>query len=697
MALSTRLLTLMGLLLFLPFLAGCGSGKKAIAQAHPPLIENLDFQVNSDDVEVDFGITDPTEGTWIANLFFSEDLGENWIPISVPSLADPELVLSPPFLPVKTLWYFRSDLSTIPQADVLLEIRISNEEGEVVTSVRSNILVIGESEAPVFMSLDVPSGPVGGEVVISGSVLDPDADHVFMHLEWSPTGSAPWTLGTLLESPLIIPPDQEGKASAFTLNWNAQDDAPNLISPFAKIRLVASDGGASTIFVSNYIALNTVPPGIDLMTIGRVPLELNGSQPYSGSGNNLVPFSLSIPQSGSRIRIEWGSGNGGALINPNSLELIADQTVLNYLPGENLADLFVSDDQGAEWTLSESQSLPTGLLTLTATVQDIRGNVSNSAIYSVEVRSGSAAYRPFEAEDRWFLDFSRDHFQIGLLDEGNGEIAPFASYGGDGIADHRQDLFTVGLQSSVTDGPHALQDAIVRAWVESETLERIKILFAKTENEDLQPQLTFQTHGGGSTSALGIGGDDVEPLSYALGRAVFDARNEQYDDEREPGRGVFSSNMVQYYWNSYTFNQRFSGVLPTTGTPVGAHSLDNLVLSSGFVRTHPSNSPEANSRHDEIWDAIEAWSRLISVVAAHEIGHALGLCSNGHPPFGLFGGVTSADFTGPFTTPYHVDTPGNNVMSSALGLSSALVEGPHGYRFNELNQAYIAEWIVLEE
>ena len=35
-------------------------------------------------------------------------------------------------------------------------------------------------------------------------------------------------------------------------------------------------------------------------------------------------------------------------------------------------------------------------------------------------------------------------------------------------------------------------------------------------------------------------------------------------------------------------------------------------------------------------------------------------------------------------------------MSSALGLTSALVEGPAGYRFNELNQAYIAEWIVLE-
>ena len=227
-------------------------------------------------------------------------------------------------------------------------------------------------------------------------------------------------------------------------------------------------------------------------------------------------------------------------------------------------------------------------------------------------------------------------------------------------------------------------------------IERIRFLYEKTEVSDLQPRLSFHGTNSTGTSALGIGGDDIEPLSYALGRAVFDTKNQNFDDERQPGRGVFSSNMVQYYWGSYTFLQRFGALIPGIGDPVGTHPEDLLVLSPGFERTAPGNSASSNARFDDIWNAIEAWSRLISVVAAHEIGHAIGLCTNGHPPLGLFGGVSSADFTGPFTTPYHVDTPGNNVMSSALGLSSALVEGPYGYRFNDLNQAYIAEWIVLE-
>jgi hypothetical protein len=35
-------------------------------------------------------------------------------------------------------------------------------------------------------------------------------------------------------------------------------------------------------------------------------------------------------------------------------------------------------------------------------------------------------------------------------------------------------------------------------------------------------------------------------------------------------------------------------------------------------------------------------------------------------------------------------------MSSALGLTSALVEGDVGYHLNPLNEAYIAEWTTLE-
>lgn len=682
-----------------PLLAGtlgCGGGKQANADASPPFIDLLTVQVEGETAEIDFTVTDPSESEWMATIHFSEDLGQHWAPLSSESLLESEILLLPPFQPVKRFWSYRDDLSSVPQADVLIEVRISNMNGDIVSTRQSDILAVGDSESPVYTFVTVPSGPIGGLVTVTGSVLDPDQDHLTLTMEWSPTGNAPWEMATVIEGPVVIPPSIDGKPAPFEIQWDAQTDAPDMITPFSKFRLLLSDGGATTEFTSPYLALNTIKPVIELFTVGDIPSYMNGQEPYQGGGSTMIPFMLTIPSAGSLIRLEWGPGNGGAAIDPESFILHADVPVLGFAPGVNLASEMTVTETGGEWLIPAEQNLPTGDLNLTASIQDIRGNLSEIADYTLHVGNGSAAVRPFDVEDRWCLDFSRDNFEIGFLDDGSGTISPFAQNGADGFPDHKQDLYTVGLQSTMDPALSTSVDDFVRALVENQIIERTRVLYEKTEISDLQPHISFQGSAFNATSFLGIGGDDVEPMSFALGRAVFDQRNQYYDDERELGRGVFSSNMVQYYWGSYTFVSRFGAITPGSGDPVGTHPEDSQVLSPGFDRTNPANSASANLRFDDVWNAIDAWSRLISVVAAHEIGHAIGLCTNGHPPLGLFGGVTSADFTGYFTTPYHVDTPGNNVMSSALGLTSALVEGPAGYRFNELNQAYIAEWIVLE-
>ena len=578
----------------------------------------------------------------------------------------------------------------------MIEIRVSNMNGDLVTTHQSDTIAIGDSEAPVYISVESPTGPVGGLVTVTGSVLDPDQDHLTLGMEWSATGNAPWYPATLTSAPVVIPPTGDGKPADFELNWDAQLDTPETISPFAKYRLLLSDGGATVVYTSGNLALNTIRPEIDLFTVGEIPAYMNGQEPYQGGGSTLIPFMLTIPSAGSLIRLEWSPGNGGAAIDPSSLFIQADVPVMGMTAGTNLAESMSVSESGAEWLIPANQNLPTGELQLNAQIRDIRGNYSEVAQYTVQVGSGSAAARPFDIEDRWCLDFSRDHFEIGFLDNGTGNVTPYAQNGGDGYPDHQQDLYTVGLQSTMDPASASALDQYVRGLVENQIIERVRLLYEKTEISDLQPKISFQGSPANATSFLGIGGDDVEPASFALGRAVFDQRNQYYDDERVPGRGVFSSNMVQYYWGTYTFGTRFNALIPGVGDPIGTHPQDGVVLSPSFDRTSPTNSPSANLRFDDIWNAIDAWSRLISVVAAHEIGHAIGLCTNGHPPLGLFGGVNSADFTGYFTTPYHVDTPGNNIMASALGLVSALVEGPAGYQFNELNQAYIAEWIVLE-
>jgi len=463
MSLSIRWISSIAILVVIAHLTGCGAGKIANADANPPLIKHFTILVDPEVVTVDFTVSDAAENDWIATIHFSEDLGQSWAPVTPESLLDSEIMLSPPFLPIERSWDFRDDLSSIPQADILLEIRIADLEGDVATTRQSDPISIGESEAPAITEVLIPAGPVGGTVTVTGSVFDPDLDHISMTMDWSPTGSDPWYSATLGQDPIVIPPNDELKPTEFIINWDAQGDAPELISPFAKVRIHASDGGATSTFTSDYLALNTIRPGIDLITIGEIPEYMNGQEPYQSSGSNLVPFDLSVPMTGSRLSLEWSPGNGGSSINPAGLEVHSNVAIMGHSPGVNLAEYFSSTVEGAHWIFDQPSSLPTGSLTISAIIRDIRGNVSDIAEYEIEVRAGSSANRPFSVEDRWFIDFSRDHYQIGFMDDGSGNPEPFANSGADGIPDHRQDLYTVGLQSVMDPAESTVMDSYVQA------------------------------------------------------------------------------------------------------------------------------------------------------------------------------------------------------------------------------------------
>ena len=665
-----------------------------------PLIENLSVVIDSNSAFVHFDVVDPHDRNWDAQIFFSDDLGLHWLPVTPVAGSQGYIELIPPFEPVVTEWSFRGDLITLPQADILIEVRLYDSEGMMHASRRSDPLSIGDPTAPSVDSVTIPSGPVGGPIPISCLISDADGDFVTVHMEWSLDGSEPWNLATLDPPGDVIIAGDKG-VTPVELIWLSHIDTPGVVSPFARVRIVATDAVGSSQATSNYIALNTIGPEIESVTIGEVPDYLNGSEPYDDGSGADVPFLLSVPTMGTRINLAWSAGAGGAAPDVATLAISADQEIAGRAIGEPLEDLFVIEGSTASWRISELHPLPLGLLTLTASIDDIRGNPSEDRWFQVQVSPGAASARPFDWQDNWLVDFQRDNYSIGLQTDQFGNLSPFATPGADGEADHRQDLVTLGLQSDQPTAAAAAAgtDMRVRMWVEQSIVDRMKQYFGEstqTGEESLQPQLRFQTSAVDATSAIGIGGDDVDPYSYALGRATFDYRNGTANDERAANRGVFSSNMVQFYWNSRTFRNRFQEILPQLGVPVGEHPIDAVVLGSGFERLNPTNSAAQNQRYDGVWDAIDAWSRINAVVAAHEVGHAVGLCANGAPPTGLFGGITSADFTGPYTTSFHIDTPGLNVMSSALGLTSALVEGDVGYRFNPLNQAYIAEWTTLE-
>ena len=310
---------------------------------------------------------------------------------------------------------------------------------------------------------------------------------------------------------------------------------------------------------------------------------------------------------------------------------------------------------------------------------------------------GNSLLNPFDWNDKWWLEFSGD--RSATTSSGTSSITVTSTIGANGIPDHLEDLVVAGLHSFSPLAAASAQGVLTRVqgWIEESIIDRLETLYGGDNSPGgFAPTLTFTGTSSNHASALRIGGDD-SISGYTLGRAMIDHRNAVPNNNRSSNLGVFTTNMLQFYVNSYSFRLRFQPLMPGLGTPVGEHILDANVLAIGFNRSDPTNTASENQRFDQVWNAIDGWSRIVSVVAAHEIGHSIGLCSNGAPPAGLFDGVTSAAFAGPYTTPYHIDTSGLNLMSSALGLNGALVSGPEGYHFNDLNCCYLREWTLLDD
>ena len=122
------------------------------------MIDFFTVQVEGEEAAVDFTIVDPTESEWTATIHFSEDLGQHWALSLFRFTARYRNTALPPFSLSKGSGTAENDLSSIPQADVLLEVRIKDMNGEVVNSLQSDTISIGESEAPVYTSVEVPSG-----------------------------------------------------------------------------------------------------------------------------------------------------------------------------------------------------------------------------------------------------------------------------------------------------------------------------------------------------------------------------------------------------------------------------------------------------------------------------------------------------------------------------------------------------------
>ena len=132
--LYTRPLGRLHLLLLLSLLAavaGCRRGshlaEAQVAEAQAPVFENFAVEVELDTVSVQFEVSDPQERDWQAWIYFSDNLGTQWQQITPVREGENQIPLSPPFESASSEWSYRDDLTSLPQADILVEVRLLDQ------------------------------------------------------------------------------------------------------------------------------------------------------------------------------------------------------------------------------------------------------------------------------------------------------------------------------------------------------------------------------------------------------------------------------------------------------------------------------------------------------------------------------------------------------------------------------------------
>jgi len=697
------LLTLLAPLALSPLAcSGGGGGGGAAVAPNPSRVSDLRVSFPSDDeARIDLSVSAPDGHAVELAAEFSEDLGRRFAPAT---LVDPPPAVEPSAASPQRYalrWRFRSDLSRIPQGDVIIRVtprdRATGRTGE---SDVSQALEVGTSSAPRVLSVEVPNSVAGSRVSIAIRVADDESDAATLDVryqtdvDWVPARGADPNAAICDTSP-------EGHTHTFA--WDASDLGDGIVRS-VQVRVAAADARAGEARLSAPFDLNLIAPEVELLTIEAIPAEMNGSTPSRGTDGLDHEFRIAAPPFGFSIDIGYGMRPGGSAVAPASLRVSFD-CPLGGGPiaggigaGTEIGDRFAPGPREARWQVPESLALPPGSHTIRASIGDMLGNRSAEAALTFEIVPASPANRPFDAVDRWVLDFRRDNFAITSSPDGD-DLRVDAKYGSNGVPDVLEDLAVLGLRARQERADAAGASDRVFAWIKDEIVTVLGQHYGEVEEGgDVSPQvgIRFSTsQPAGAHSRIAIGGDDVVP-GYTIGRAYFDYRNGARESNTPPDLGIFTTNLIQFYINSsYTFRMYFDPLAPGRGIPVGEHPLDGRVLAEEFDRLDPANSGEENARFDRAMAAAEAFARVVATILAHEIGHSVGLVANGRPPSGLFGGETAASFAGPYTNSYHLDTPGNNIMAAAIGFGSAVTTGASGPRFNEINWAYLRERILL--
>ncbi len=387
---------------------------------------------------------------------------------------------------------------------------------------------------------------------------------------------------------------------------------------------------------------------------------------------------LVVPPDGFRITLAI-DGRGGSPIDTSSLVVTSSGDIGEEPAGTNLAPRFAVSPVRAWWEIPSGSDLARTTHRLEVRLRDAAGNEARASL-AFAVRDFPAG-APLGNPQTLFVDFDQ-----------NRNLGP--------RIDFLESLHEFGLSSPslATSGDEGdLRDVIVAM-----ILERLNQSYGRkadgTPGPDAVHVAFTSTRPAVPHSRICVGGESPQGGAY-LGAATLDRNNllETGDECATAVLGVFPHAIDDLWGDDPAFQSAFAAVDPDLGgTPFGEHVLDAALLAPDFDL--PSAGPAQIARLFAVFDAIDAFVRVVSVATAHEVGHMLGLVAHGPAPGGLWGGSRGA------ATDHNVAASGgapsgNFVMNAGSEfrfdeITGRGAEGPPVFR--PLNWAYLRDRVVLD-
>jgi hypothetical protein len=455
------------------------------------------------------------------------------------------------------------------------------------------------------------------------------------------------------------------------------------------------------------------PPSL-LLTVNELPVEMNGSQPYTQKADN-VPHDFRVRVNRADFTLDAEPPAASGPIDWSTLRVACDQpltfsdaTTLAANTSFGIERFEAGAAPGWKRVHFTGNALPDGVAVRCSAAVDGPGGHAESA---VPFLAGTLppALDPFPKPDTWLVVLSRDIFKLDIVKQPNGTEIINSIYvpTGNGQPDFDEPFYELGLFSRKSPQTTQQVRGMVLALIRAEAYRilnlgsdgsigtdsvRMKLFF---EGDSGAPKAADYAGGAGGFSMIALGGDGTpqDQADKIVGTADIDWNNRVENDDTVYGRGVYPTSIIRQALANSLSLAVLGSILPSIGTPIGESPLDPILLAPDFDPKTSTND-DAVSRYQTFQFALQLVSIALASTLCHEMGHSLGLVPSGPTPRGLFAEMPGLNFTVNDVDGAHIDTPGLNVMQTGkvTNWTEALDSRP---RFNELNLAYLRRRLVV--